>query len=205
MDTLSLLSHLALWAVVLLLAFLLVGTLRSLGLVRWRLAQLEAAMPGHVGRRGLRIGSKAPDFVLPSVQGGQVSLQEFVGRTVFLVFTRPGCAPCNRIVPCLNRANRNGSYSVAAIATGDLETVRQWIEQVGAEFPVLVQENLALSRRYEALATPFAFLIDEQGIIISKEIVSDDRDIGIVLSQAASESNAETDHSKVFAPAGKIL
>jgi hypothetical protein len=52
------LSQVLLWAVVLALAFLLLGTLRALGLLRWRLEQLEATTPSHVGRSGLKPGKK---------------------------------------------------------------------------------------------------------------------------------------------------
>src|SRR5438105_14591379 len=56
-----------LWLVVLLLAFLLLGALRALGLLSWRLEQLEATTPKRLGRDGLKPGKKAPDFTLPCV------------------------------------------------------------------------------------------------------------------------------------------
>ena len=81
-----------LWAVVLFLGFLLLGTLRSLGLLRWRLEQLEATTPRLPGRDGLKPGKKAPDFTLPSTDGREVSLHDFAGRKVLLVFTQSGCS-----------------------------------------------------------------------------------------------------------------
>ena len=65
-----LISFIALWLVALSLGFLLLGALRALGLLRWRLEQLEAITPTRVGRGGLRPGKKAPDFSLPAVAGG---------------------------------------------------------------------------------------------------------------------------------------
>ena len=65
-----LIASVLLWVAVLLLGFLLLGALRALGLLRWRLEQLEAITPSHVGRSGLKPGKKAPDFTLPSVAGG---------------------------------------------------------------------------------------------------------------------------------------
>ena len=50
------LSQVLLWALVLALGFLLLGTLRALGLLRWRLDQLEATTPTHVGRSGPKSG-----------------------------------------------------------------------------------------------------------------------------------------------------
>ena len=69
-----LVSYVALWLLVLLLGFLLLGALRALGLLRWRLEQLEATTPRRIGRSGLRLGKKAPDFTLPTISGGEVAL-----------------------------------------------------------------------------------------------------------------------------------
>src|SRR5262245_36319703 len=67
MSSLWLTALIVLWLVVLLLGFLLLGALRSLGLLNWRLEQLEATMPKRLGRDGLKVGAKAPDFTLPCV------------------------------------------------------------------------------------------------------------------------------------------
>jgi hypothetical protein len=82
-----LVSYVALWLVVLSLGFLLLGALRALGLLRWRLEQLEATTPSRIG---LKPGKKAPDFTLPCVAGGEISLHDRAGRRVFLVFTQSG-------------------------------------------------------------------------------------------------------------------
>src|SRR5437899_4410161 len=92
-------SNLMLWFVVLFLGFVLLGTLRVLGRVRWQLQQLEATTPSRLGRRGLKRGAKAPDFNLPCVEGGEIALSSFAGRRVLLVFTQARCGPCARIVP----------------------------------------------------------------------------------------------------------
>src|SRR5438093_1914872 len=94
-----LLFPIVLWAVVLFLGFLLLGTLRALGLLSWRLEQLEATTPSRLGRDGLKIGKKAPDFTLPSVANGDVSLHDFAGRKALVVFTQSGCGPCKVIGP----------------------------------------------------------------------------------------------------------
>jgi hypothetical protein len=52
-------------AVVLLLGILPFGTEASLGLLSWRLEQMEATTPRILGRDGLKPGKKVPDFTLP--------------------------------------------------------------------------------------------------------------------------------------------
>jgi methylamine dehydrogenase accessory protein MauD len=190
METAWLLSNLVLWAVVLFLAFLLLGALRALALLRWRLEQLEATTPSHVGRSGLKPGKRAPDFTLPCVGGGEVSLHNLTGRPVFLVFTQSGCKPCHRVVPHLNRLHDAGEVQVLVINNGELEASRQWAAETKARFPVLVQERFAIAKRYEMFATPFAFLI-ERGVIVFSGIINTGEHIGFVLSRALAEARDE--------------
>src|SRR6516162_8418784 len=92
MNIFVLVSVAILWVTVFSLAFLLLGTLRSLGPLSWRLDQLEATTPRRLGRDGLKPGKKAPDFTLPSANGKEISLHDFAGRKVLLVFTQSGCS-----------------------------------------------------------------------------------------------------------------
>jgi methylamine dehydrogenase accessory protein MauD len=193
MSTGVLFSSVALWLVVLGLAFLLLGALRSLGLLRWRLEQLEATTPSRLGRSGLRAGKKAPDFSLPSLEGTEVSLHAFAGRKVLLVFVQTGCGPCRVVVPELNRIAQRDDVQVLVVSSGAADAVRSWAEEVQARFPVLRQEQLRLSKRYEVFATPFAFLIGEKGTIASKGIINSVQHIGYVLSGAGG-SATDGDH-----------
>jgi hypothetical protein len=73
---------------------------------------------------------------------------------------------------------------------------RQWAAEARASFPVLVQEHFSVSKRYEMYATPFAFLLDERGVIASKGIINSGEHIGFVLSgagNAAKDGQAEAE------------
>lgn len=196
LNVFGLASSVLLWGVVLFLGFLLLGTLRALGLLKWRLEQLEATTPSRLGRSGLKPGKKAPDFTLPSVAGGEVALHDFAGRQVLLVFTQTGCGPCQHIMPELNRLQGDGHPQVLVVNNGDLEATRKWAAELPAHFPVLVQERLSLSKRYEVFATPFAFLINEKGVITSTGIINNKQHIGFVLAgrrDGAKEVYVETE------------
>jgi methylamine dehydrogenase accessory protein MauD len=185
------LSQVLLWILVLAMGFLLLGTLRALGLFRWRLDQLEATTPIRMGRSGLKPGKKAPDFTLPSVAGTEVALSGFAGRKVLLVFVQPGCGPCRLITPELNRLHGKGEVQVVVVSNGDGEANRKWAGEVQARFPVVTQERLSLSRRYEAFATPFAFLVDERGVIRSSGIVNSKQHLGFVLAGRGNAGGTE--------------
>jgi methylamine dehydrogenase accessory protein MauD len=193
MIMLWLLSIVVLWIVVFFLSFLLLGALRALGLLSWRLEQLEATTPKRLGRDGLKPGKKAPDFTLPSASGQEVSLHEFAGRKVLLVFTQSGCSPCKKIVPELNRLG--AEEQVLVVNNGDLEAARTWSADAGARFPVLAQDKFSISKKYEVFATPFAFLINEKGVIASKGIINNRQHIRYVLSGArVPEGNGHADN-----------
>jgi methylamine dehydrogenase accessory protein MauD len=197
-----LVSYVALWLVVLSLGFLLLGALRALGLLRWRLEQLEATTPGRTGRGGLKPGKKAPDFTLPCVAGGEVSLHDFAGRRVFLVFTMSGCKPCQGVVPELNQLQRGGEVQVLVVNNGELEATRRWAREVRAGVPVLVQQQFSVSKRYEMYGTPFAFLIDERGVIASKGIINNGQHIDFVLSGAGAAKHGPAEAEAATAEAG---
>jgi methylamine dehydrogenase accessory protein MauD len=186
-------SYVALWAVVLSLGFLLLGALRALGLQGWRLEQLEATAPTRVGRNGLKPGKAAPDFTLPESAGGEVNLRDFSGRKVLLVFTQSGCGPCDRIMPELNRLQAAGGVQVLVVNNGEPEPTRSWAVESRAGFPVAVQERYSLSRRYEVFATPYAFLIDEHGVIASKGVINNRQHIGYILDGATADREGNAD------------
>jgi len=198
MSIFWLLSMVILWVAVFFLGFLLLRTLRALGLLSWRLEQLEATTPKRLGRDGLKPGKKAPDFTLPSAAGHEVALHHFSGRKVLLVFTQSGCGPCRTVIPELNRLER-GDTQVLVVNNGDQEATCKWSAEVGARFPVLAQTQFSISKKYEVYATPFAFLIDKKGVIASKGIINNRQHIRYVLSGTrATESNghAEDDASE---------
>jgi peroxiredoxin len=221
MNIVWLLSTITLWAVILLLSFLLLGTLRALGLLSWRLEHLEATTPKRLGRDGLKPGKKAPDFTLPCTNVGRtalmsrlgthdgsgepsydeanVSLHDFAGRRVLLVFMQSGCSPCKAVVPELNRIER-GETQVLVVNNGDPESTSKWSAEVSARFPVLAQDKFSIAKKYEVFATPFAFLIDAKGVIVSKGIINNRQHIRYVLSAARwSEPGASATGDSVAA------
>jgi methylamine dehydrogenase accessory protein MauD len=169
-------STILLWAIVLLLAFLLLGTLRALGILTWKLEQLQTITPRRIGREGLPLGVKAPDFTLKSTAGGEVSLHDFAGRKVLLVFTQNSCGLCNAIVPDLQRTHEKGEAHVVVVNQGD-----PGVKAIAA-YPVVKQEDWSVSKRYAVLATPFAFYIDEMGVIRGKGIINTSQHLRYVLS-----------------------
>ncbi|HEX4623987.1 MAG TPA: MauE/DoxX family redox-associated membrane protein [Solirubrobacteraceae bacterium] len=81
-------------------------------------AEREAAEPA-----GLPVGAQAPTFALARLRDGDtVRLDDLwaEGRPALLVFTHPGCGPCNDLMPDLRRWQRSLSdrVTIALVSQG---------------------------------------------------------------------------------------
>lgn len=134
------------------------------------------ALPGaqplsasQIVRDGLKAGTPAPVFRLPNVRGGEVSLSDYRGRRVLLVFTDPHCGPCDELAPelaQLHRAHSHNGLQFILVGRGEHAENRHKAEQFGIRFPVVVQEKWKLSKQYGIFATPAAFLVGENGVLL---------------------------------------
>jgi peroxiredoxin len=119
----------------------------------------------RINRDGLPAGRVAPAFRLPRVGGGELSLDDYRGRRVLLVFSDPNCAPCNALAPRLEQLSRSAPIDVLMISRGDPAANRAKIDEYGLTFPVVLQRHWEISREYAKFATPIAYLIDERSVI----------------------------------------
>ena len=103
---------------------------------------------------------------MPDINGRSISLEQYRGRRVVLVFGDPHCGPCSQLAPYLARMyRRRGAITteIVMVSRGEIEENRRKAEADGFEFPVVVQDRWKLSRKYGIFATPVAFLIGEDG------------------------------------------
>ncbi len=144
----------------------------SVGAKKKRLPGERPLSESRIEREGLKAGTPAPTFHLPDIHGRTVSLEDYRGRRVLMVFTDPHCGPCDQLAPelvRLHREHRDNGLSLVMVGRGEAEENRHKAEEHGIEFPVVLQERWKLSRQYGIFATPVGFLIDEHGVI-AKEV-----------------------------------
>jgi peroxiredoxin len=144
-------------------------------------ARKESLKKSHLLRDGLPAGSAAPDFRLPRVGGGELSLSQYRGRRVLLLFSDPKCAPCNALLPDLQRRYAAGSeVDVVMVSRGDAAANASKIAELRVTFPVVLQRQWEISKLYGMFATPIAFLVDEHGTIASPVAVGASRILALV-------------------------
>ena len=131
----------------------------------------------RIERNGLKAGTPAPLFRLPDFAGKTISLDDYLGRQVLLVFSDPQCGPCDELAPKLARLHQENTGSDLAfllVVRGDPEENRRKAAKFGIKFPVVLQEKWKLSKEYGIFATPVAFLIDAKGVIAKEVAVGKD-------------------------------
>ena len=117
---------------------------------------------------GLPLGEQAPAFELPDLHGRRVSLEDYRGRRILLVFFSPTCPFCQAMAPDLSALPSDGAGGrplPVVITSGDPEANRALMAEHGIRCPVLLDETKEVTEEYESGGTPAAYVIDEQGLI----------------------------------------
>jgi peroxiredoxin len=123
-----------------------------------------------------QIGDKAPAFTLESIEGKNISLSDFQGKTVLIVFTSVNCKECETQMPYLVGAyqQENGKLAVLDIyhMIYDPRLVRDYVtDKQFTTFPSLPDPNNSVANTYGATRyPPTNFIIDPAGIIRYKKI-----------------------------------
>jgi peroxiredoxin len=117
-------------------------------------------------------GHTAPDFDLPRIGGGRVSLAELRGRQpVLVVLWAVWCPPCVQEFEELKRLHRTfADRGLSILAVGvryhqSLEEVREFARDRQVDFPVLYDESEKFVQQYGISFIPTNFLIDRDGVV----------------------------------------
>jgi len=135
----------------------------------------------RLNRSGLKAGVRAPDFRLPRLDEGELSLADFRGGRVLLVFSDPDCGPCDELAPRLQEIHlQRPELQVLVVSRRDVEANRAKAASLGLSFPIVLQKQWEVSLKYAMFATPVGYLIDEEGILASDVAVG----VGPILALA---------------------
>lgn len=117
------------------------------------------------------IGALAPDFVLEDTSGNKITLSDFRGKKpVLLVFWATWCKFCDEELPYLNSffETNKDQLEVFAIVSGEAHwAVKEYIENKGVKFPILLDDKRSVWKKYLARGTPAHFLVDLEGRVVA--------------------------------------
>jgi hypothetical protein len=170
----SLFAMFAIWA----MSWLWLHLLRQNGRLLLRIQTLEARIPvfdvgtsdGAVNSdaAGLPIGTIAPGFQLPTLDGPEAALVGFLAmrKPLLLIFSDPDCGPCGALLPTIaDWDQRHGArLTIVLVSRGTEASNRKKLGKL-AIANVLLQQDREVAEAYQCHATPGAVLIHSDGTI----------------------------------------
>src|SRR4051794_38596714 len=116
-----------------------------------------------------KVGTAAPDFVLPNTRGAPVRLSSLRGHPVVLVFFASWCHPCREEMPVLEQLAKEdgGRLKVVGVSFKDLQSDSvDFVKQLGVTFPALLDAPEApVAQRYGVRGIPQTVFIDGRGVV----------------------------------------
>ncbi|MBM3150340.1 MAG: redoxin domain-containing protein, partial [Chloroflexi bacterium] len=118
---------------------------------------------------GPKIGNRAPDFTLKTINGEEISLKSLRGKKVVLNFWATWCSPCVGEMPYFQDITRTWKEDELVVLAVNLEenisTVRNFLAGERFTFTILLDIEGAVGSRYDVSSIPRTFFIDREGII----------------------------------------
>ncbi|WP_339837382.1 TlpA disulfide reductase family protein [uncultured Maribacter sp.] len=123
------------------------------------------------------IGAKAPDFSGPNPDGKEIALKDVMGKVTLIDFWAGWCRPCRaenpNIVAVYNKYHDKGLNVLGVSLDRTEEAWKKAIAEDGLEWDHI--SNIAyfddkIAKLYNVDAIPAAFLLDENGVIVAKNL-----------------------------------
>ncbi len=128
----------------------------------------------------LRIGAKAPDFEIETLDGEDVSLSGMMSDYTLVVFWATWCENCKQEIPRINEAAplfKRAKMDVVAISIDEEESeIRKFIRNNGISLKVasdFMGWDGKIVSEYAVYATPSMFIVDKNMNIVSKPTSGD--------------------------------
>jgi peroxiredoxin Q/BCP len=143
-------------------------------------AQKPATKEARLGDQAPAEGSAAPDFTLPSSEGGSLSLHDLKGRIVVLYFYPKDDTPhCTKEACSFRDASaefKKMGVAVVGISKDDLQSHERFKKKYGLDFPLLSDHDGSVIAAYGCWKKSIfgrtalgldrsTFVIDREGII----------------------------------------
>lgn len=119
----------------------------------------------------LNKGQIPPDFTLTTLGGDKLTLSDLKGKKVVLNFWATWCPPCKAEMPYMqdfyeSKAEAKNVEIVAVNLTyteKSIENVQSFINSYHITFPIPLDQDDQIGKKYEVLTIPSTYFIDSDG------------------------------------------
>jgi peroxiredoxin/outer membrane lipoprotein-sorting protein len=115
----------------------------------------------------IRIGDRAVNFTVRTLDGESVALESLRGSVVALDFWATWCVPCRMELPAIEKIRSELGSVVRFYGVSDesLATVKKFVEENRYQMPMLLDSNREIRRRYGIHKIPVLLVIDREGVV----------------------------------------
>jgi peroxiredoxin len=128
----------------------------------------------HAEHKIIKVGDRAPEVSLQSVDGRTVSLADYRGKVVLVHFWATWCPPCVEEIPTIERFYQQvmgTGIEVLAVSVDDnANALKTFLEKNKVHFPVLRDPGSATAGSYGTFKFPETYVIGRDGIVRYKVI-----------------------------------
>ncbi len=112
---------------------------------------------------------KPENFTVNNLDNQPVSLFDHQGKVVLINFWASWCPPCVHEIPSMNSLKKDLSdqpFTILAINLGEpLADIQSFISTHPVSFPVLLDPQQAVAKKWQVFAFPSSYLLDKKGLI----------------------------------------
>ncbi|CAN5217968.1 hypothetical protein BH18ACT12_BH18ACT12_24380 [soil metagenome] len=184
-------AFVALWAVVLLLGLLVVGTLRRLVPIIERTQRSLASAGQSATLSGLPPGTTVPAFAIREISGDLFAESDLRGSRTTVLFLGSSCNACEGFVRDLSDGRVPHLQARLVVVADEAEEARGLATAPGVT--LLVQEDRSLARVFESDRVPHAFVIDEEGRVLASGWPNDWEGLQSLVESAEKGGGREND------------
>ena len=171
MSEALIISQIALWVLLLVMAGIQLALFRQIGVIHERIAPMGALTLD----KGPKEGESSPLFNVLDLHRRRVKIggPNTSGKSTLIFFLSPTCPVCKKMLPILKSAARSESPWLEIVLAGDGEPAeheRFVASQALGEFSYILSQEIGMTYRVGKL--PYAVLIDEAGIIRAKGLIN---------------------------------
>lgn len=120
------------------------------------------------------IGQKVPNASAYTLDGKRVSLDEYKGKRLILIFWASWCKDCLQEIPHISKFYENlHKQNIALISISidkDKTELLKFLKEKKINYPILFDKGLNFTKKFQLIGVPSMWIIDKKGVIKAQNL-----------------------------------